>query len=95
MPCDAMQCHLHQTSYLVTLVLTNSTNTHCKDILQHKTKLLKELKDGTNDTYVAGSTSSLSVDADDTGSDNAVDIVAVLVAHDGHADEVQELEKNG
>ncbi len=43
-------------------------------------------------TYVAGSTASLGVDADDSVSDNAVDIVTVLVAHDGHADEVQELE---
>ena len=44
-------------------------------------------------SYVAGSTSSLGVDADDAVSDDTVDIVTFLVAHDGHADEVQELEK--
>jgi len=43
--------------------------------------------------YVAGSTSSLSVNADDSVSNNAVDVIAILVAHDRHADEVQELEK--
>jgi len=31
---------------------------------------------------------------DDSVSDDAVDVVAVLVAHDGYADEVQELEKD-
>jgi len=42
-------------------------------------------------THVAGSPSSLGVDADDAVADDAVDGVALLVGHDGGGDEVQEL----
>jgi len=42
--------------------------------------------------YVAGSLSSLGVDADDAVADDSVDSVAISVGHDRGADHVQELE---
>ena len=44
-------------------------------------------------TYVASSLSSLGWDADDSWSNDSIDIIALLVGDDGHADEVQELKK--